>query len=83
MCDAGIHPLVGDGICNDETNIQECDYDGFDCCLPNVNRDSCLNCTCFCKMPELVGNRFCNNETNNAECNYDDGECCGPDISCK
>ena len=59
--------LVGDGICNDETNIAECNYDGGDCC-PNSN---------------MVGNGVCNDETNNLECNYDGGDCCGPDVSCK
>ena len=26
------HPLVGDGVCNDHTNIEACMYDGIDCC---------------------------------------------------
>ena len=28
--------MVGDGICNDETNNLECNYDGGDCCGPAV-----------------------------------------------
>ena len=60
-CLAGVtHAFVGDGICNDETNIVECDYDGGDCC-PN---------------PNLVGNGNCNDVTNNLECTYDGGDCC-------
>ena len=36
-CLAGVtHAFVGDGVCNDETNIAECDYDGGYCC-PNPN----------------------------------------------
>jgi hypothetical protein len=67
-CLAGVtHAFVGDGVCNDETNIAECDYDGGDCC-PNLN---------------MVGDGICNDETNNLECNYDGEDCCGPAVSCK
>ena len=40
--------LFGNGICNDETNIAECGYDGGDCCV-NVNTDYCTNCNCLGK----------------------------------
>ena len=42
-------PLIGDGICQDETNNAECNYDGFDCCGTNVNTDHCLECSCHSK----------------------------------
>ena len=29
--------LVKDGFCNDETNIAACNYDGGDCCGPDVS----------------------------------------------
>ena len=45
-CKAEVHPLVGNGFCNDNTNIVECDYDGGDCCV-NVNTDSCSDCNCL------------------------------------
>ena len=46
-CAAGfIHPLAGDGFCNDETNNVGCNFDGGDCCKPFVNRDLCLKCEC-------------------------------------
>ena len=34
-CQAGNHPLytVGNGYCDDNNNVQECNYDGGDCCL--------------------------------------------------
>jgi len=54
------HAFVGDGVCNDETNIAECDYDGLDCCL----------------NPNMVGDGICNDGTNHIECNYDGGDCC-------
>ena len=57
---AAYHPLVGNGICNDETNIPECHYDGGDCC----------------QNPELAGNGICNDESNIQECYYDEGDCC-------
>ena len=33
--------LVGDNICNDETNTAVCNYDGGDCCISNMNTDLC------------------------------------------
>ena len=59
-CAAGYHPLVGNGLCNDETNIPECDDDGGDCC----------------SNPYMVGDAVCNDETNHLGCNYDGGDCC-------
>ena len=59
-CAAGYHPLVGNGFCNDDTNIAECSYDGGDCC-PNHN---------------IVGDTICHDETNHHGCNYDGGDCC-------
>ena len=38
--------LVGDGFCNDETNIEDCMFDGLDCCGPNIRTDLCLDCLC-------------------------------------
>ena len=73
---------MNDGYCNDETNIPECNYDGWDCCF-NVNSDLCSECICYCPNLELPGDGFCNDETNIAECNFDGEDCCGPDITCK
>ena len=74
--------LVGNGLCNDETNNPDCNYDGGDCCAMNANTNSCSECvchlieTCAAGYHPLVGNGFCNDDTNIAECNYDDGDCC-------
>ena len=38
-------PSVGDGYCNDDTNNQQCNFDGGDCCV-NVNTDYCSSCSC-------------------------------------
>ena len=41
------NPLVENGFCNDETNTEECIYDGGDCCgsdiNPYINTDHCLS----------------------------------------
>ena len=81
----GYHPLVGNGFCNDETNILECNYDGGDCCGSCIITDYCTNCTCIGNVisngvpNSLVGDGFCNDETNIAVCNFDGGDCC---VSC-
>ena len=49
-CLAGVtHAFVGDGVCNDETNIAGCAYDGLDCCGSNVDIDHCSDCACHGK----------------------------------
>lgn len=37
---------VGDGFCDDETNDEDCNYDGGDCCTENPNVDYCNDCEC-------------------------------------
>ena len=79
--------MVGNGLCNDETNNPECNYDGGDCCATNANTNFCSNCvchlieTCAAGYHPLVGNGFCNDDTNIAECDYDGGDCCGYNIN--
>ena len=75
--------LVGNGICNDETNNAGCKFDQGDCCLSNVDKTHCSECICYGQetcdagiIPSSVGDGFCNDETNNAYCNYDGGDCC-------
>ena len=49
-CAAGVtHVFIGDGVCNDETNIAGCAYDGLDCCGSNVDIDHCSDCACHGK----------------------------------
>ena len=38
--------LIGNGLCNDETNNPECNYDGGDCCVACVKRENCTECAC-------------------------------------
>ena len=78
--------LVGNGFCNDETNNADCNFDGGECCVLNVNKNYCSECachlieTCAAGYHPLVGNGFCDDDTNIAECDYDGGECCGYNV---
>ena len=79
--------MVGNGFCNDETNNENCNYDGGECCVVNANKNACVECGCFlietCAdgYHPLVGNGFCDAETNIAECDFDGGDCCpNPDM---
>ena len=38
--------FINDGICNDENNVEECNYDGGDCCGSCINTDNCTECLC-------------------------------------
>ena len=37
----------GDGFCDDITNNKDCNYDGGDCCGPDVNTQFCTECQCL------------------------------------
>ena len=37
---------VGDGYCDDDTNTAECQWDGGDCCGPDVYTYYCSVCAC-------------------------------------
>ena len=43
--------MIGDGICDELTNTENCQYDGGDCCLDSTKKDTSLCETCTCKMP--------------------------------
>ena len=80
--------LVGNGVCNDLTNILECDFDGGDCCGSCITTEFCSECQCHGEyvvdtgiLNPLVGNGYCNDITNNAGCNFDGGDCCGSCIN--
>ena len=42
-----IQHYVGDGFCDDETNVLNCGWDGGDCCLEDTITYHCTEC--FCK----------------------------------
>ena len=71
---------IGDGYCDDESNIEGCLFDRGDCCGPNINLDFCTECICYDDLPcyvpsELIGDGSCNDEANIAKCSFDDGDC--------
>lgn len=74
---------IGDGLCDDEANILECDYDGGDCCGEDVISDYCTSCECiepvtnssYCSKIDAVGDGICDEENNWILCNFDGGDC--------
>ena len=44
-CSNGI--LIANGMCNDETNNDECNFDGGDCCGDCINTEHCSECVCY------------------------------------
>ncbi len=38
--------MIGDGYCHDWANIEACEYDANDCCLPIINDQHCTECKC-------------------------------------
>ena len=48
---------IDDGFCDDANNIEDCNYDGGDCCGISVQKNFCVNCTCTgrCKLTLSIG----------------------------
>jgi hypothetical protein len=46
---------VSDGTCDDITNTPECDYDGDDCCLDEIDTEYCTDCLCKMYWTEFEG----------------------------
>ena len=44
---ANKHYLQGDGFCDDHTNTADCEWDGGDCCDPDVLTAHCTACLCL------------------------------------
>ena len=49
-CNTPTNMYVQDGYCDDDNNIQECNFDGGDCCLEEVLEDYCSICACLEKQ---------------------------------
>ena len=81
---------IGNGICEDDVNVEECHYDGGDCCEPDSNINFCDDCLCIkphdketeewvseCPWyPWLAGDGNCDDFLNHKGCHYDKGDCC-------
>ena len=78
--------IVGNGFCNDETNIEDCNFDGGDCCGTCVNSKYCSECECIGKnsghiMNAFLDNDICEDELNYGDCMFDGLDCCGYDYN--
>lgn len=85
------------GYCDDGSNVQTCDYDNGDCCLPLIRQEFCSNCKCHidgkrhaalptaqdfeCKN-ELKFDRICQDVVNFYACGFDLEDCCKERIWC-
>ena len=56
-CASGLVQYIADGYCDDKNNIEECQWDGGDCCGDNVDTDYCEDCACL--DPGMQGDYFC------------------------
>ncbi len=75
-----------DSICDTGNNVEECLFDGGDCCLEDkqcAGEESVSYCVCWqevmesCKFPfEWIGDMVCDDSTNSEECLNDGGDCC-------
>ena len=46
-CASGHEQYIADGYCDDKNNVEECQWDGGDCCLDTVLTDYCEDCACL------------------------------------
>ena len=94
-CESKQKSRIANGICEDDVNVQECDYDGGDCCKQDSNINFCDDCLCIqphkeiieewvsqCPWyPWLVGDGNCDDFLNHQGCYHDKGDCCNADAS--
>ena len=74
---------IGDGICQDENNVDLCMYDGGDCCLAELNSAQCTECHCIseedefdpCPEGDRISDGACNLSNNKTICSFDGGDC--------
>ena len=46
--------IKGDGFCDDEANIELCDYDELDCCSLESDRSLCIECFCYVNISKIA-----------------------------
>ena len=46
-CESWFAEYIGDGYCDDMNNVEDCQYDGGDCCGPDIYTDYCVECICY------------------------------------
>ena len=85
----------GNGKCDDENNIAECQWDGGDCCGCYVEKGFCTECQCkdqsmlamqnspdWCCVQSKLNDGICHAENNNEGCFYDSLDCCQEEETC-
>ena len=86
ICEKGCTKATGDGVCNDENNVADCDFDGGDCCGRGVDTSLCNKCECKDDGDVLCygqGNGICQDDINIDACSWDGGDCCGMEVNTK
>ena len=51
-----------DGICDDQNNVESCEFDGGDCCGGDIN--TCTECICHEEDKEKITEPKCGKGTN-------------------
>ena len=85
-CSTDLFTMVNDGMCQDQSNIEACDWDGGDCCDTEASAYLCHECQChsgpslheeylFC-YTLFEGDGICDDAYNTLGCNLDHGDCC-------
>ena len=52
-CLNGSPAWIGDNYCDDTNNNENCNFDGGDCCLENINTQYCSECQCMVAMAAM------------------------------
>ena len=93
-----VEPLVGDGYCDFEANVEACNFDSGDCCQLESDLSFCPNCTCWLSNEQIndiigdnclksrsifLGDGVCDLNYNHPEYFFDIGDCCQPTPSCR
>ena len=70
-------------MCDDANNVEECKFDGGECCNnPNPDWDKyCIECTkCIIETKECweswINDGYCDDQNNKFECRFDGDDCC-------
>ena len=88
--------LANDGYCDDEANIEECNYDFGDCCDYENDFSPCQDCICITTNSNAIpncssigiygatkGDGICDLIYNNVDYFFDYGDCCLEDPICQ
>ena len=87
--------ITNDGFCDDEANIEECNYDYGDCCnfendftfcqdcICKTNFNATQNCSSVGQHEAYAGDGICDLVNNNVANFFDHGDCCFEDQICQ